>query len=128
VERGRTVSFHRRAPGLSLGPSPRRAVDTGGSANDVGCPRRRGFRGYIRHRDLRRTRVLPWTGSSILATTGKAPCPSLLSPRQYDTSGGGAIRALGHGVVFSPAYAGLLGVSMTLWHRRLEEEDGTWCR
>jgi hypothetical protein len=103
-------------------------VDTGGSANDVGCPRRRGFRGYIRHRDLRRTRVLPWTGSSILATTGKAPCPSLLSPRQYDTSGGGAIRALGHGVVFSPAYAGLLGVSMTLWHRRLEEEDGTWCR
>jgi hypothetical protein len=41
-----------------------------------------------------------------------APCPNLLFPRQYDSSSGGTIRALGWGVMFSPVFVGLLGVSM----------------
>jgi hypothetical protein len=56
----------------------------------------------------------PWTCSCTLATTGKEPCPSLLIPPQYDTSGGGAIRALGRRTMFSPTGASLLRVTTSL--------------
>jgi hypothetical protein len=62
----------------------------------------------------------PWTCSCTPATTGKAPCPSSLIHPQYDTSGGGAIRALGRRTMFSPMGSSLLHVR--LW--RPEEEDG----
>lgn len=62
--------------------SPRHAVDTGGSANDVGCPRRLGFRSNVRQRDLHRTPTLPWSGitSPRLVTSEFPSCLSSFPP------------------------------------------------